>query len=55
MKVAVIGAGVGGLAAAVRLAHAGHAITVLERGDAAGGKCGRVREGGSPGTAGRRC
>ena len=42
MRVAVIGAGVGGLACAIRLAHAGHAVTVYEQGPAAGGKCGRV-------------
>ena len=42
MRVAVVGAGVGGLACAIRLAHAGHAVTVFEQGPAAGGKCGRV-------------
>ena len=41
MKVVVVGAGVGGLAAAVRLAYAGHDVTVLEQGAAAGGKAGR--------------
>jgi phytoene desaturase len=41
VKVAVVGAGVGGLAAAIRLAFAGHAVTVFERGAAAGGKAGR--------------
>jgi len=45
MKVAVIGAGVGGLATAVRLAAAGHDVCVLEAGDAPGGKCGRVVRG----------
>lgn len=38
MKVAVIGAGVGGLAAAIRLAAAGHDVTVLERSGGVGGK-----------------
>jgi phytoene desaturase len=42
MRIAVVGAGVGGLAAAIRLAHAGHRVTVYEQGPAAGGKCSRV-------------
>ena len=46
MKIVVIGAGVAGLAAAVRLAALGHTLTVLESHDAAGGKCGRVEIGG---------
>jgi len=36
--VAIVGAGIGGLAAAVALAAAGVAVTVLERADAPGGK-----------------
>ena len=36
----VVGAGVGGLAAAVRLAHAGYSVTVVERHDAPGGRAG---------------
>jgi phytoene desaturase len=46
MRIAVIGAGVGGLAAGVRLAHAGHSVVVLEAAPVAGGKCGRVRRDG---------
>ncbi|MDP9400390.1 MAG: phytoene desaturase family protein [Actinomycetota bacterium] len=42
MRVVVAGAGVGGLAAAVRLAAAGHEVTVCERGEAPGGKAGRL-------------
>ncbi|MBK5927929.1 1-hydroxycarotenoid 3,4-desaturase CrtD [Rhodobaculum claviforme] len=37
-RIVVIGAGVGGLAAALRLAHAGCAVTVLERAATPGGK-----------------
>ena len=44
-RVVVIGAGVGGLAAAIRLAHAGHAVTVLEQAALPGGKCGHVAAG----------
>jgi len=42
MRVVVVGAGVGGLACAVRLAASGHAVTVLELSAAPGGKAGRV-------------
>ena len=39
-RVVVIGAGVGGLAAAARLAAQGHAVTVCEAGEDVGGKLG---------------
>ena len=41
MNVAVIGAGVGGLVAALRLAKAGHQVTVWEQRERAGGKLNR--------------
>jgi len=46
MRIVVVGAGVGGLAAAARLAALGHSVTVLERAGVAGGKCGLVERGG---------
>src|SRR3954467_2466589 len=40
VRVAVVGAGLGGLAAAARLAALGHAVTVFEQSDSVGGKLG---------------
>jgi phytoene desaturase len=40
-RVVVIGAGVGGLACALRLADTGHTVTVFEQADRVGGKLGR--------------
>ncbi|MEJ7716645.1 MAG: phytoene desaturase family protein [Thermoleophilaceae bacterium] len=42
MRIVVLGAGVGGLAAGARLAALGHRATVLEQAAAPGGKAGRV-------------
>lgn len=42
MKVAVIGSGIGGLAAACRLASKGHEVTVFEKNGAAGGKISEI-------------
>ncbi len=42
-RCAVIGAGIAGLAVAVRLAHAGWRVTVFERGPMVGGKMGEMR------------
>ncbi|HZH03100.1 MAG TPA: phytoene desaturase family protein [Myxococcaceae bacterium] len=41
-KVAVVGAGVGGLSAAARLARQGYEVTVYEKASGPGGRCGRV-------------
>jgi phytoene desaturase len=46
VRVAVVGAGVAGLAAATELAAAGHRVTVFERAAVPGGKCARVERGG---------
>jgi phytoene desaturase len=50
VNVVVIGAGVGGLATAARLAAAGHRVTVFERGAEVGGKLGRYDRRTSAGT-----
>ena len=46
MKVVVIGAGFGGLAAAIRLRARGHEVTVLEKQPLAGGRAGVMRRDG---------
>ncbi len=43
MNIAVIGSGIGGLAAAVRLANKGHRITVFEKNPFPGGKISEIR------------
>lgn len=43
MNAAVVGAGVGGLAAAVRLRAAGHNVVVFEKNERAGGKLSEIR------------
>jgi phytoene desaturase len=37
-RIVIVGAGVGGLSTAIRLAHAGHRVTVLEKNERVGGK-----------------
>jgi len=43
LNISVIGAGVGGLASAIRLAVRGHNVTVFEQSDKPGGKLGELR------------
>jgi phytoene desaturase len=45
-RVIVVGAGLGGLSAALRLAAAGRSVTVLEREAVPGGRCGLLKIGG---------
>ena len=46
MHIAIAGAGLGGLAAAARLAEADHDVTVFEERDEVGGRVRSVREDG---------
>lgn len=46
MNIIVIGAGIGGIAAAGRLARAGHAVTVLEKGPQPGGRAAFITQDG---------
>src|SRR5215204_2896829 len=46
MKAVVVGAGLGGLAAALRLQGAGHDVVVVEQRDAPGGRAGQIRDAG---------
>lgn len=43
MKIAIIGAGIGGLAAAIRLVKQGHSVTVYEKNERPGGKISEAR------------
>jgi phytoene dehydrogenase-like protein len=47
-KIVVVGAGIGGLAAACRLAHVGHEVTIVERAETVGGKLRTIRIGDQP-------
>jgi phytoene desaturase len=46
LRVAVVGGGIGGLAAAIRLRTAGHAVTLLERNAVLGGKVAELHDDG---------
>lgn len=44
MKIAVIGSGVAGLAAAIKLKNRGHNVTIFEKNSVAGGKISQIRD-----------
>jgi phytoene desaturase len=46
MRIVIVGAGLGGLAAGLRLQGAGHDVVVLEQRATPGGRAGRLRDGG---------
>ncbi|MBN2731425.1 MAG: phytoene desaturase, partial [Balneolaceae bacterium] len=46
MKIAIIGAGLGGLSIACLLAHSGHDVTVFEKNDSPGGKINQIKAAG---------
>jgi glycine/D-amino acid oxidase-like deaminating enzyme len=54
VKIVVIGAGFGGLAAAIRLRARGHDVELVEKRSQAGGRAGVFRQDGSPSTPDRR-
>ena len=41
-SILVIGAGIGGIATAARLGRCGYQVTVVEKNDQPGGRCGRL-------------
>lgn len=43
-RIGIVGAGVGGLSAAIRLAHAGHDVTVFEKNDRPGGRADVIKD-----------
>jgi len=53
--VLVIGAGIGGIATAARLARAGRQVTVLEKCEKPGGRCGACTWVDIPSIPGRPC
>jgi len=46
LTIVVVGAGIAGLACAIRLRHQGHRVVVLEKNERAGGRCDVVQENG---------
>ena len=51
----VIGAGIGRIATATRLARNGYSVTVLEKNETPGGRCNQIVQNGHRIDIGRRC